>query len=281
MAETKHTCPSCGSAVPGEADVCDICGEDLQAAAARARSAAQWEQEAATSEAPAVQRKEQSRPAGNASRPPARRKAASSAGRTKQGTAQGSVLFSTPQWIAIAASSFLLGAVLTATLLPSGSPPAGDVSASAQSQQAPQQQPQIDLERLESMRAYIENHPDDLEAQLRFANELHDAKLLDQAIAQYKDYLGKDPTNPDARVDLGICYFELQQYDAAIQEMERAVRDAPDHQLGHYNLGIVNLNAGNPEAARTWFEKARDLDPSSVYGRDADQILQERFGTEN
>jgi len=266
MAEDKYTCPSCGSAVPAGAGNCDICGEDLHAARMREQAAAQQEGVKA---------------AKTASGQPRQRSTKSSADRQKQRPAKQETLFTTPQWIAISVSSFLLGAVLTATLLPTNQL-AGNATASAGAQQqAAQQQPQIDLERLESMRAYVENNPDDLTAQLRYANELHDAMLLDQAIAQYKDYLEKDPTNPDARVDMGICYFEKQQYDAAIREMERAVRDAPDHQLGHYNLGIVNLNAGNLEAARTWFEKARDIDPTSAYGRDAEQILQQRFGSEN
>ncbi|MBN1447099.1 MAG: tetratricopeptide repeat protein [Bacteroidetes bacterium] len=186
-------------------------------------------------------------------------------------------LFSTPQWIAICISAMILSAVLTATFLPT---PQSDAADRATTQNAATPQPKVDLQRLESMRAYIANHPEDLDAKLRYANDLHDAKLLDQAIAQYKEYLLQVPDNPDARVDLGICYFELQQYDAAIQEMERAVSDHPDHQLGRYNLGIVNLNAGNRDAAQSWFTTARDLDPSSPYGTSATQILQSEFGVQ-
>lgn len=278
MAEQKFTCPSCGSALPAGAEICDICGEDLHAAAMHEQSAARPEPTSSSEAATAAAQEENARSGKKASAGGTRRKA-KTGGRVKPRRVQETVLFTTPQWIAISVSCFVLGAVLTATLLPSGGQHAGDASAPGQSQA--QQQPQIDLERLESMRAYIENHPDDLKAQLQYANELHDAKLLDQAIAQYKNFLEKQPENPDARVDLGICYFELQQYDAAIREMERAVRDAPMHQLGHYNLGIVNLNAGNLETARAWFEKARDIDPSSAYGIDAEQILQQRFGVEN
>ena len=286
MAAEKYTCPSCGSAVPEGAEVCDICGEDLHAARMRAQTTARPGEEASAVQSTPPMEHDEGKSIKKAPGRTPRRSGKAGSARQKQQSAGAAILFTTPQWIAISVSSFLLGAVLTATLLPTNQP-AGDTVGTqqqgAQQQGAQQQgaQPQIDLERLESMRAYVENHPDDLTAQLRYANELHDANLLDQAIAQYKDYLEKDPANPDARVDLGICYFEKKQYDAAIREMERAVRDAPNHQLGHYNLGIVNLNAENLEAARTWFEKARDIDPTSVYGRDAEQILQQRFGTEN
>ncbi len=39
----------------------------------------------------------------------------------------------------------------------------------------------------------------------------------------------------------------FQDNDNAIKEMEKALEINPTHQIGHLNLGVVNLNAGNIE----------------------------------
>jgi len=258
--EEKSICPSCGSALSSGLTHCDICGEDIHAAAS-----------VPTEPQPqAVPPPEKPRAAEKApSRKSAPKKAAA-----KSASAPG-MMFTTTQWVAICIASFILGGALTATLMP----PAGGAAPTEREEnvQNQAQQPQIDFARLEEMRTFLESNPDDQDARLRYANDLHDAHLLDQAIAQYKVYLEAVPDNPDARVDLGICYFELKQYSAAIVEMQRAVADHPDHQLGNYNLGIVNLNAGDRETARSWFVKARDLDPTTPYGINAAEILKTQF----
>jgi TolA-binding protein len=254
----KNICPSCGSALSVGQTNCDICGEDL----ASPRPAP-----SAPKVVPAADVVE--------NKPAAAKKVAKK--KVSPTVATKGAYFSTVQWIILCVASFVLGGVLAVTFLPSS----GDTADSPQQEVGVQQQGGIDLGRLDELRSYVQNNPDDLDAKLRFANDLHDAKLLDQAIAQYKEYLAKQPDNPDARVDLGICYFELKQYPAAIAEMEQAVAGHPDHQLGNYNLGIVNLNAGNHDAAKSWFIKARDLDPSSPYGINAKQLLETEFSAGN
>lgn len=296
MAAEKKTCPTCGSAVDADAIQCDICGEDLSSRAAVEESSSPAVAEAAPEERAEEKPDIAQRPSAEESAPAKQSSATGGPGAGRAGKKTGGSgakrgqqqkgrstdpLFSTPQWIAISVSAFILGAVLTAAFLPAGTPSsAGNASAPPQNNSATQQ-PQMNLQQLENMRAAVESNPDDIETRLNYANALHDAGLIDQAIVQYKDYLEKNPGNPDARVDLGICYFELKQYDDAIREMERAVKDAPTHQLGHFNLGIVNLNAGNLDKAREWFEKARDLDPTSAYGRDAEKILEQHFSVQN
>ncbi|MCB2204164.1 tetratricopeptide repeat protein [bacterium] len=298
MSAEKTTCPTCGSVVDAGQRSCDICGEDLVAAAERRESASK--QQAVRQEAAEEQRAEEqqkaeeqqnedapARKTASAPATPGKPKKASAGkkqrpkGSAQSGSASSTAhsLFTTTQWIVLCVASFVLGGVITASVLPTGDAPLAQQATSGQSTgDAPaQQQPQIDFARLEEMRKFIDENPEDDEARLRYANDLHDAKLLDQAIAQYKSYLERNPHNPDARVDLGICYFEERNYSAAIAEMERAVADAPEHQLGNYNLGIVNLNAGNLDEARKWFTRARDIDPTSQYGINAGELLKTQF----
>lgn len=127
--------------------------------------------------------------------------------------------------------------------------------------------PAVDLAKLNSLRSAVEADPANTQALLTYANALHDSRMFDQAIVAYNSYLEKIPDDPNARVDLGVIYFEMQDYAKAKSLMLEAVQKHPDHQLGLYNLGIVTMNMGNTAEARSWFTKAKDLDPANEIGQ--------------
>jgi tetratricopeptide (TPR) repeat protein len=147
--------------------------------------------------------------------------------------------------------------------------------------QPAQMPPAADLAPLE--REVAEN-PGDVHAKLRLANALQDNGAYSRAIELYKDYLGVHAEDPDARVDLGICYFELARTDSthsgafldlAIKEMTTAFEGTQQHQPAAFNLGIVYLTAGNLEESTRWFERAAALDSSSALGRRSRQLLEQ------
>ena len=72
---------------------------------------------------------------------------------------------------------------------------------------------------------------------------------------------------------MGVCYYNLRNFDNAIAEMSKALEYAPKHQIGHLNLGIVNLSAGNVQKAKEWLQKAVELDPNSDAGQRAKELL--------
>ena len=137
----------------------------------------------------------------------------------------------------------------------------------------------IDLAPLE---AAVRARPDDPDALLKLANALHDNSLWARAIEAYGRYLQKNPGNPDARVDLGICYFELSRIDSAqsgtlarraVQEMESAATQFPNHQQAAFNLGIVLLNTGDLAGSNRWFSRAVEINSQSELGQQAKKIL--------
>ena len=275
MADNSNTCTSCGSLLPDGMTVCDICGHDSRDdARSRRQSETAAESAAGQPEAAPGTQKQGTEAARPKQKPSAAKGPKKSGG--KSGAAQTSdALFNTPQWLAIVVAAFILGGVVGASFLPAGggAKEAADSAGNVQGQQTPQ----ADLARLDATREAAEANPDSPDALLAYAHALHDSGMPEQAIVQYKRYLEFVPDNPDARVDLGICYFETKDYATAIAEMEQAVAGHPDHQLGNYNLGIVNLNAGNKDKAREWFEKARDIDPASPHGQNASQLLEQHF----
>ncbi len=134
----------------------------------------------------------------------------------------------------------------------------------------------IDLNRISEINALeqiVANNPTDATALLSLANLQQDAGLYQNAITNYKKYLAIEPTNPDARIDMGVCYFSLSDYNSAIKEMEEALKHKPDHQIGYLNLGVVNLNAGNLEISKEWLRKTVEINPNSDAGKRAQSLL--------
>lgn len=129
------------------------------------------------------------------------------------------------------------------------------------------------LNEINDLENKIRANPDDLESTLHLAHLQQDSKLFEKAINNYKKYLEKNPENADARVDMGICFYNLGDNNSAINEMESALKYQPKHQIAHLNLGIVNLAAQDIEVSKNWFRKTVELNPESEAGKRAQELL--------
>ncbi len=144
-----------------------------------------------------------------------------------------------------------------------------------------QNQPTVDIAALE---AAANANPGDAKAVLNLANGLHDSGEYLRAVEVYKKYLKVHPKDPDARVDMGVCYYQLgikdtvntaRYFTLAITEMEAALRGTPTHQPAAFNLGVVNLQKGELDASNRWFRKAVELGPNTDLGTKAQRLLQQ------
>lgn len=109
---------------------------------------------------------------------------------------------------------------------------------------------------------------------LQLAHLLNDSGLMDEAIEKYKIYIKTHPGVPDVMIDLGVCYFEKRDYATADSIMRAAVKIDPNHQIGHLNLGIVNLAKGDLQSSKEWLTKAVALGPTTEPGKKAKQLLE-------
>ncbi|HMK38671.1 MAG TPA: tetratricopeptide repeat protein [Bacteroidota bacterium] len=140
--------------------------------------------------------------------------------------------------------------------------------------------PSVDLKPLEDA---VRERPADAGAQLRLANALHDNRMLARAVDAYRKYLSLRPGDPDARTDLGICYFQQAQADSinrdallhqAATAMEEAFNSSPrPHQPSAFNLGVVFLHLSDLERSNTWFRKAVEINPESDLGKRAQNMI--------
>jgi tetratricopeptide (TPR) repeat protein len=130
------------------------------------------------------------------------------------------------------------------------------------------------LSEITNLENTVNANPNDDASIIQLANLLQDSGLYDRAIIYYRKYLEMKPSDSNARVDMGICYYNINDLQSAITEMETALEYQPKHQLAHLNLGIVNLTAGNVDISKNWFKKALEIDPNSPAGKRANELLQ-------
>ena len=131
------------------------------------------------------------------------------------------------------------------------------------------------IDQITDLEKRVAANPNDLQSLLTLANVCQDGRFFDKAIVQYRKYLEKSPRDANARVDMGICYFETSNLEEARKEMETALKHDSKHVAAHFNLGIVSLRAGKVKEANDWFKKTIALAPTSDMGRQAKQILEQ------
>lgn len=129
------------------------------------------------------------------------------------------------------------------------------------------------LNMINQLEEKLKLNPEDYKTLLELAHLKNDSGLFEQAIMNYKTYLERHPEDADARIDMGVCYFNLRDYDNAKKEMLKALEYSPKHQIGHLNLGVVTLSAGNREESKDWFQKAIEIDPTTEVAKRAEELL--------
>jgi tetratricopeptide (TPR) repeat protein len=85
---------------------------------------------------------------------------------------------------------------------------------------------------------------------------------------------GEDPQALDM---LGWTLALLERYDDAQDALEHALSLDPGLAQGHLHLGIVAMQTGDWGAARDHLRQARDLDPDSPVGKQAQVLLNQYF----
>ena len=167
--------------------------------------------------------------------------------------------------------------LITITLFTSGIFDSPKINEMVQSPANTTQSPSVDLSKMNDIKALedkIAANPEDTQSRIQLANLQLDSGMFDAAIVNYKKYIDKTPTDADAIVDMGICYYSLKNFDEAIAVMKKAIKINPRHQLALINLGIVSMSAGKMDEAKNWLQQAVDIDPTSDNGKKAKELLE-------
>jgi predicted Zn-dependent protease len=81
------------------------------------------------------------------------------------------------------------------------------------------------------------------------------------------------PNDPDARVAATVGLFDKADPSAAFSRLGPLVRVFPHAQTVRFHLGLLLLWSAQVAAARTQLTRARDEDPSSLLGKEANRYL--------
>ncbi len=116
--------------------------------------------------------------------------------------------------------------------------------------------------RREAVRA-ADLMPEDVEAQLTAGVILQLASQHPEARARALAVLTKEPNNARALVLLGNALAGLKDLDAAVEQIESAIEEAPEVVLSYANLGALQIARGDREAAEDAFRRAVEAAPQS------------------
>jgi len=125
----------------------------------------------------------------------------------------------------------------------------------------------------------VEREPGNLQAWVALGNGYFDLHQYQKAIEAYGKALELDPKNPDVLTDQGIMYRETKAFDKAIANFEKANKLEPKHVQSLYNLGIVYAHDMNaPDKAIKLWKRVIEIAPTSKQAEDSRKAIEELKG---
>ena len=142
-------------------------------------------------------------------------------------------------------------------------------------EQETQSPPPPSQEEIDAVAEQLNADPENVELNTKMGNLLFDSGKFQEAIPFYQKSLAKAPNNPDVIVDLGVCFFNLQDYPAAQEKFEAALKIDKDHINALYNMGVVAVQLGDVDRLIHFWGVLRDVAPNSQQAVRATQILEQ------
>lgn len=99
-------------------------------------------------------------------------------------------------------------------------------------------------------------------------SSLKDLEQYDEAVEILNKGLSEDDDRPDIHNSLGVCFFKMQRYEQAIKHFKRAVELNPASGIDYANLGVNYSKIGKNEQAIEFLTLALTLDPELDFARD-------------
>src|SRR5262249_24874270 len=104
--------------------------------------------------------------------------------------------------------------------------------------------------------------PPQVETHFQLGNWLLEMVRLDEATAEYREFIRLKPERPNVHNSLGYVLSKKGQLDEAIAEYQEAIRLKPDHEHAHNNLGNALMEKGRLDDAIAEYQEAIRLKPT-------------------
>lgn len=111
--------------------------------------------------------------------------------------------------------------------------------------------------------------PHYVEARYTLAKALKDTGHTAESLAEYELVLQEFPNHHRAMNGLATCCLAQHDSERALELLGRAISQAPESALAHYNLGLALNNLEQFDEALHHFQEASRLDPSDNFPHQA------------
>lgn len=113
----------------------------------------------------------------------------------------------------------------------------------------------------DAARALLERDSSNVAARINLANVLYDTANWGEAIIHYKSALRLDPQRVTTVVDMGVCYYNLGQAEAAESLFTHALTIDPSQPIALFNLGVVAEGQSRWNDALGFYHRAVQANP--------------------
>jgi len=129
------------------------------------------------------------------------------------------------------------------------------------------------LDHVEALKKKLISTPNDVYTLKTLAQWLMDAHRIEEAISYFERGVKLQPRNDSLLLDLSVCYFQLRQYDKAMQVTDQILRHHPQHPRALLNKGVLFAALNNPNAAATVWNRLIKHHPNTAEAEQARQYL--------
>ncbi len=150
------------------------------------------------------------------------------------------------------------GAVASLTRAVAAGPEDGSVAALLGAYLTEAERPQQAAELLKS---YAEQGEPDLEVLMVRGSALAQVGKIPEAVATFEKALALDPTNAQAKANLGTVYLLTRDYARARPLMEEAIRLDPEVSRAHNALGVIAFETNHRAEAIGHWQRAIEINP--------------------
>ncbi|MFA5809951.1 MAG: tetratricopeptide repeat protein [Thermoleophilia bacterium] len=129
---------------------------------------------------------------------------------------------------------------------------------------------------IETYQSLIQENPNDTFVLGSFGNFYMQTGKYKEAKDQYEKAAALNPNDPSFFAGTGEAYSMLGMVDLANREIDKGLALDPNNQTLMVLKGNVLANQNKRDEAKTWWQKAYDINPSTQIGVMAGQLLQEQ-----